>query len=153
MAAAGCQKDRHASIDVHTLYYCALATVVGFQSMFFWVFAKIYGMREGIVPQDPLFRSMMGIVSLEVGVMFGAALLIIGIGIGMYALGSWRATDFGELSTTHTMRFVIASGTAVLLGLQAIYSSFFMSLLEIRAMRRPVQELAGAGLLGLSCST
>jgi hypothetical protein len=38
--------------DVHTLLYASLAVVVGFQSMMFWVFAKVYGMRERIVPPD-----------------------------------------------------------------------------------------------------
>jgi hypothetical protein len=32
--------------DVHSLLYASLAIVVGFQSMTFWVFAKVYGMRE-----------------------------------------------------------------------------------------------------------
>ena len=43
------------TLDIHTLFYAALAVVVGFHSMLFWVFTKVYGMREGIVPPDPRF--------------------------------------------------------------------------------------------------
>ena len=45
------------TLDIHTLFYAALAVVVGFHSMLFWVFTKVYGMREGIVPPDPRFQS------------------------------------------------------------------------------------------------
>ena len=36
--------------DIHTLLYAAVAVIVGVQSIQFWIFGKIYGMREGIVP-------------------------------------------------------------------------------------------------------
>ena len=29
------------TLDIHTLFYAALAVVVGFHSMLFWVFAKV----------------------------------------------------------------------------------------------------------------
>ena len=84
--------------DVHTLLYASLAVVVGFQSMMFWVFAKVYGMRERIVPPDPWFRSLMSVVTLEAGLIVGAALLLGGLGLAVYALGTWGAERFGALS-------------------------------------------------------
>ena len=50
--------------DVNTLLYASLAVVVGFQSMLFWVSAKVYGMRERIMPPDPWFRSLMSVITL-----------------------------------------------------------------------------------------
>ena len=125
--------------DVHTLLYASLAVVVGFQSMMFWVFAKVYGMRERIMPPDPWFRSLMSVLSLEAGLIVGASLLLGGLGLAVYALGAWGAEQFGALSYPETMRLVIPSSTAILLGFQIIYSAFFVSILEIRASR-PVQE-------------
>ena len=127
--------------DVHTLLYASLAVVVGFQSMMFWVFAKVYGMRERIVPPDPWFRSLMSVATLEAGLIVGAALLLGGLGLAVYALGSWGAEGFGPLAYAKTMRLVIPSSTAILLGFQIIYSAFFVSILEIRASR-PVQGTA-----------
>jgi len=121
--------------DVHTLLYASLAVVVGFQSMMFWVFAKVYGMRERIVPPDPWFRSLMSVATLEAGLIVGAALLLGGLGLAVYALGSWGAEGFGALAYAKTMRLVIPSSTAILLGFQIIYSAFFVSILEIRASR------------------
>ena len=124
--------------DVHSLLYASLAVVVGFQSMTFWIFAKVYGMRERIVPPDPWFRSLMSVVTLEAGLIAGVALLLGGLGLAVYALGTWSAERFGALSYPDTMRLVIPSSTAILLGFQIIYSAFFVSILEIRASR-PVQ--------------
>jgi hypothetical protein len=38
-------------IDVHTMVYAGLAIVVGFQSVVFAVFTKIFGISEGLLPQ------------------------------------------------------------------------------------------------------
>jgi len=123
------------TFDVHTLLYASLGVVVGFQSMTFWVFAKVYGMREGIVPPDPWFRSMRALVKLETGLVVGVLLLLSGLGLAVYALGNWGAHGFGPLAFDETMRLVIPSSTALLLGFQTIYSSFFISILEIRGSR------------------
>jgi glycosyltransferase involved in cell wall biosynthesis len=121
--------------DIHTLFYASLAVVVGFQSMLFWMFARIYGAREGIVPSDPWFNSVVGVFTLEAGLLSGAAMLLGGIVLGFYALGSWGAENFGALPPDVAMRLVIPSGTLILLGFQTAYSAFFMSVLEIRASR------------------
>jgi hypothetical protein len=127
---------RHVSgitLDIHTLFYASLAVVIGFQSMVFWTFAKVYGEREGIVPQDPWFRSLISIFTLEVGLIIAAALLLLGIGLGIYAVSSWSAEHFGQLVATQAMRFVIPSGTAILLAFQTASAAFFLSVLEIRS--------------------
>jgi glycosyltransferase involved in cell wall biosynthesis len=121
------------TLDIHTLFYAALAVIVGFHSMLFWVFAKVYGMREGFVPPDPRFSAMMRLVTLEVGLIGGGVLLLVGLGLGVYALGAWQSTAFGPLSPERAMRLVIPSGTAILLAFQIAYGAFFLSVLEIRA--------------------
>ena len=125
------------TFDIDTLFYASLALVVGFQSMLFWVFVRIYGAREGIVPSDPWFRSIVGVYTLEAGLICGGALLLGGIALGCYALGSWNAENFGALSATAAMRLVIPSGTLILVGFQTASSAFFISVLEIRATRPP----------------
>lgn len=123
--------------DIHTLFYASLAVVVGFQSMLFWVFARIYGAREGIVPSDPWFRSIVSVFTLEAGLICGGAMMLGGIALGFYTLGSWTEENFGALSATQAMRLVIPSGTLILLGFQMASSAFFISVLEIRASRGP----------------
>ena len=128
------------TLDIHTLFYAALAVVVGFHSMLFWVFAKIYGMREGIVPPDPQFSAMMRLATLEAGLIVGGILVLSGLALGFYAIGAWGSVEFGSLSPEHAMRLVIPSGTAILLGFHVAYGAFFISVLEIRAARLPAHE-------------
>jgi glycosyltransferase involved in cell wall biosynthesis len=129
------QRVAGVELDIHTLLFASLAVVIGFQSMMFWIFAKIYGMRERIVPPDPWFRALLAVFPLEAGLVVGAALLLVGVGLAVYALGSWGAGRFGSLSPTDTMRLVIPSSTAILVAFQFIYGAFFVSILEIHASR------------------
>jgi glycosyltransferase involved in cell wall biosynthesis len=128
------------SFDIHSLLYGSLAMVIGFESVQFWIFAKIYGVREGIVPPDPWFRSVMRIASLEAGLMLGGALFVIGIVLAIFALSSWDAGGFGALRPSETMRLVIPSATAILLAFHIVYGAFFINLLEIRATRQTADE-------------
>jgi len=120
-------------LDIHTLFYASLAVVVGSQLIMFWMFARIYGAREGIVPSDPRFRSIVGVFTLETGLICAAAMLLGGVGLSVYALGAWGAEDFGPLHATAAMRLVIPSGMLILLGFQTASSAFFVSVLGLSA--------------------
>jgi glycosyltransferase involved in cell wall biosynthesis len=121
--------------DIHSLLYASVAIVVGFQSMQFWIFAKIYGMRERILPPDPWFRSIMRMATVEAGLIAGAVLLLVGLGLGAWAVGEWGATGLGALRPSETMRLVIPSATAILLAFQTVYGAFFIGLLGIEGTR------------------
>jgi glycosyltransferase involved in cell wall biosynthesis len=122
--------------DIHSLLYTAVAIIIGVQSIQFWIFAKIYGMREGIVPPDPRFSSLVtAVVRLEYGLIAGGVLLLLGLALGIYALGYWSVVGFGALNPEQTMRLVIPSAMAIILAFQIAYGSFFVSILEIRASR------------------
>ena len=121
--------------DVHTLLYASLAVVIGFQSMLFWVCAKIHGMREGIVPPDPVFTEKLRSATLEKGLIIGGLLLLAGLVLGIYAVSDWNAVGFGPLSPERVMRLVIPSTTAILLGMHTVYGVFFITILGIRSSR------------------
>jgi hypothetical protein len=122
--------------DIHTLLYAAVAVIIGVQSIQFWIFAKIYGMREGIVPPDPWFSSLTAtMVRLEYALIAGGILLLIGLGLGVYAVGYWGGVGFGALNPERTMRLVIPSAVAIILAFQTVYGAFFVSVLDIRASR------------------
>ncbi len=123
------------TLDIHSLLYAAVVVLIGAQSALFWVFAKKYGIREGMLPDDPLFAARLARLSLERGLIAGLLLLACGLGLGVMALGSWGGTGFGALRPADTMRLIIPSATLVLLGFQLIYGCFFISVLDIRSTR------------------
>jgi glycosyltransferase involved in cell wall biosynthesis len=124
------------TLDIHTLFYASLAVVVGFHSALFYLFARLYGMREGLVPPDERFLRMTGALTLEAGLLAGLILLLVGVGLAVVALSAWSQAAFGVLSPESAMRLVIPSGTCVLLAFQTAYGAFFLSVLEIRSRRR-----------------
>ena len=128
------------ALDIHTLLYASLAVVIGFQSILFWIFAKIYGMREGIVPPDPWFNSALKTITLDNGLIGGGLLIVAGLALAVAALGSWQSSAFGALLPSETMRLVIPSATAILLGFHMIYGAFFISVLAIRTTKRPLEN-------------
>jgi glycosyltransferase involved in cell wall biosynthesis len=123
------------TLDIHSLLYSAAAMLVGAQSVLFWLFAQQYSMREGMLPDDPAFRELIGRLSLEKGLISGALLLVAGVVLGVAALGGWGLGGFGNLAPEQTMRLTIPSATLILLGFQIAYGSFFISVLDIRATR------------------
>lgn len=126
------------TLDVHTLSYAAASAIVGYQSVLFWVCAKVYGVRERIVPPDPWFDRVAQQLTVERALMVGGGLLILGLGLGIVALGDWRDVGFGNLSPSSTFRLIIPSTTALVIAFQTIYSAFFVSILGIQTTRSPV---------------
>ncbi len=122
-------------LDVHTLLFAGGMMVVGFQAAMFWVFAKIYGAREGIVPPDPLFQKLVVAFTVERAGIAGVLMMLVGLVLGVVAVQSWTQMGFGPLSPQATMRYAIPSVMLIMLAFNLIYSAAFMALLQIRATR------------------
>jgi glycosyltransferase involved in cell wall biosynthesis len=119
-------------LDVHTLLYAAMAVLVGFQSVLFAVFSKVFAIAEGLLPPDRRLIRLFRVITLEVGLAVGAALLVAGLAGTLFPFLSWRSTDYGPLAPTHTLRVVIPAMLSVVLGSQVVFSSFFLSVLGMK---------------------
>jgi hypothetical protein len=118
--------------DVNTLLYAVAAVMLGYQLVVLAVFARIFGMTQGFLPEDPKLRSLLRYVTLEVGLAAGALLLAGGLAGAIYALVAWQSTSFGRLNYSHAMRVVIPSVALLVLGTQTVVLSFFLSFLGLR---------------------
>jgi hypothetical protein len=123
---------RGVTFGVHTLVYAALAVIVGFQSVIFAVFTKVFAINEHLLPEDPRVKKMFDYVTLETGLIVGSLLLVAGLAGSVYAFAIWGERNFGLLDPTKTLRLVIPSFTAIALGIQIILSSFFLSVLGLK---------------------
>jgi glycosyltransferase involved in cell wall biosynthesis len=115
--------------DVHTMVYGAAFVLLGFQSIAFAVFTKVFAISAGLLPADLNLNKLFRYVTLEVGLAIGAALIIIGVVISALAVGIWQSHHFGPLDYSHTMRMVIPAALFLILGAQTVFSSFFLSVL------------------------
>jgi hypothetical protein len=120
------------TLDVHTLVYAAAFVLLGFQSIAFAVFTKLFAISEGLLPPDPLLDRLFRYITLEVGLFAGAVMILCGLATSIYAVGFWEARHFGALDYPHTMRIVIPAALFLILGAQTVFSSFFLSVLGLR---------------------
>ena len=119
------------TFDVHTLLYASAAVFLGYLSVSYAIFAKIFTANEGLLPQDPRLNRFTSLIRLEVGILVGLALAVVGLAGSIWALSDWGARSFGPLDTSRTFRIVIPSVLALALGCHIVFSSFFLSVLGL----------------------
>ncbi len=120
-----------ATLDAHTLLTASLSVLLGSQLLQFSVFAKTFAVTEGLIPPDKKLSRLLKIMNLERCLLVGATLAVVGGGLLVVAISQWQAVRFGTLDYATTMRWVIPGVTLVALGCQAVFSSFFVSILRM----------------------
>jgi hypothetical protein len=126
------------TLDINTLAFACAATICGIQATAFSLFATVFGADAGLLPPSRLARRFAGLATFEVGMALGAVLLVVGLAAAGLAVGLWGRSSFGTLDPTVSMRIVLPSVTALILGAQFMFSSFFLSVLDLpnRGVRR-----------------
>ena len=120
------------TFDFYTLLYAVAAISIGYQSIAFGFFTKIFAIQEGLMPKDPRLDRVFRYVTLEVGLSVGATLVLVGLAGMAWALSDLGARSFGVLQSTPTLRVIISASLALTLGFQIVLSSFFLSVLGLR---------------------
>ena len=120
------------TLDVHTMLYAACASVAGMQLLTFAVFAKVFAVDQGILPETDRVRAFRRWFSLEVGLAIGTVCLVSGLALSVYSLLTWDRTSFGAMDPQSGMRIVIPALTFMLLGFQTLFSSMFLGVLALR---------------------
>ncbi len=123
---------RGLNLDVDTLAYGSACLLIGFHACAFAVSAKVFAISEGLLPRDVNFERWFRYVTLETGLGFGAACVLLGISIGGYDLWLWSRTGFGALLASQALRITLPSVTSIVLGIEIIFTSFFLSLLGLK---------------------
>jgi hypothetical protein len=120
------------ALDVHTLVYASGMIMLGYQACLFSIFTKLFGMNLQLLPPDPTFRRWIEVLKLERGLVLGI-LLVAGGAVGsIYAIANWSGTAFGPQQPQHLMRIVVPSLTAIIAGVETIFASFFISILQLK---------------------
>jgi glycosyltransferase involved in cell wall biosynthesis len=118
----------HAEIDLHTMLFGMMFTLTGTQIVSIGLFAKVFAFTERFARGQHSLERWLHRLTLENGLILGILLLVAGGSGALWVLGKWVASGFGPL---HDLRMVIVSALFFLLGVQVIFSSFFISMLGI----------------------
>jgi glycosyltransferase involved in cell wall biosynthesis len=130
-----------AFFDTNTLLVSSMAIILSFQLISFAAFTKIFAVSEGLLPEDPRLNRLFSVITLEVGLLIGFILTLSGLGLLIGALVHWANSGFGELSYPKSLRLVIPAVTSLILGVQVIFSSFFMSILGLKTKKQQSSQV------------
>jgi glycosyltransferase involved in cell wall biosynthesis len=120
------------ALNVHTMLYAATAILIGFQSVLFAVFTKVYAINVGLLPMEARLERLFRSIKLETGIVVGGILTLLGVLGTLLAVRGWAEVQFGSLDPSRVQRLVIPSMLALALGLQTVLASFFLSVLGLR---------------------
>ncbi len=118
--------------DVNTLLVASLMLLIGFQSIMFAVFSKVFSASIGLLPPDSRLEKWLRIINLERAIIISIGMMLIGVTMIGVAVNQWRLVGFGPLDYPQSLRWVIPGITLVALGFEWILASFFLSVLGLR---------------------
>lgn len=117
-----------AVIDVHTMLFGMVFALTGTQIIAIGLFAKVYSYAEQFAPKQRSLEHWLRRLRLEQGLAVGALITLFGAGGIVWVAYQWMSNDFGPLNE---FRAAIFFSLWFLLGVQIIFSSFFLSMLGI----------------------
>jgi len=120
------------TFDAQTLLYSAAAVILGFQGISFAVFTKVFAISEGLLPDDTKLSFSKIKPNLERGLILGALLVVAGLAFSVFSVWTWKRARFGGLDPAYTLRIIIPAVTSMIIGIQTVFSSFFLSVLGLR---------------------
>lgn len=119
------------TFDIHTMLYAAMFVVLGLAAIQFCVFTKIYAANTQYIPMTKSIERISKFTT-EQGALLGVILTIIGIIATVAALVVWSNSSFGDLNPGYVMRFTIPAFVLMQTGIQFIFASFFVGILNIK---------------------
>jgi len=101
--------------------------ILGYQIISLGIYAKTYMKSAGFIRSDKLVDKMAKLITFESGIMAGALILLGALLLGLSVLYSWIIGGFPAL-TSNTMVLALTLG---IIGIQTIFSAFFLSILLV----------------------
>jgi hypothetical protein len=128
------------TFDIGTLLYANAALVVGVQAVSFALLTKVYAMEEGFLPRDRRLDRAASWFGLEMGLLTGGALIVLGLLAAILSVNFWQDRSFGQLDAADSVRVIVPAVVGFILGAQVCLNSFFLSILGLGRRNRPVVE-------------
>jgi len=118
-------------LDIHSLLAASLLCLLGFQVIVLGLFTKSFAINQRLHPPSPWWSRIKRILQLEKSLLF--SLLVLGAGVAFLSLAvnDWRKASYGSLDPRVEMRKMIPGATLLALGIQSVFASFFLSILQL----------------------
>jgi len=112
--------------DIHPMIFGAFLTIIGLQTIIFGLQSKIYSKSIGLGNESKTLKFIDEYFTLEKGTLIGFAIFFIGFAILIYIFNTWLGVGFVQ-----QIKLMLAGMTLTVLGIQIIFSSWFLSMIGI----------------------
>jgi hypothetical protein len=119
--------------DINYMVLGSMLTILGYQVVVMGVQAKIFIVTQKLTSVSSRVEKAFHYFNLERGIVAGVALLSAGFGALVYVL---VRVAFQNYSALQQFRIALPGMTLVVLGVQTVFSSFFLSMMGSRAAGR-----------------
>ncbi|MCC6261459.1 MAG: glycosyltransferase family 2 protein [Anaerolineales bacterium] len=116
-------------IDFHTFIGAGTLTFLSINMISFATITRVYAYENNLLTTPPRFFSLFQYITLETGLLAGAAILSIGLVLIIRAL--LLSSNFEQIGFDASVRLVFGGSIAFISGAQIILSSFVLSMLGL----------------------
>ena len=116
------------NLKTHPLIIGSLMSITGYNIIMLWIYTKIYE-TEYLKEEHEFTKFLYKHFNLEKILLASIVLLIVGALPLISIFLNWLSSDFGDINK---MNQAIISLTIILIGIQTIFSGFFMSILGMK---------------------
>ena len=115
-------------LDIHTMALAMMLALVGIHIISIGLFVKVFCYTEKLAPNQKCLARWLKRVQLEHGLLLGAVLAAAGFAGDALMFSQWAAGGFGLLRPVRT---VFLCSLSLLVGVEVLFSSAFLSMLGI----------------------
>jgi glycosyltransferase involved in cell wall biosynthesis len=123
------------SLEVHFSALFALCALLGAQALMFGTFARTYAATLGLEPFTSFQRYVLEDFTLERGLLTGGVFFVFGFAVDVIILVDWLNHSMGTLDALRPSLYAM---TFMVLGVQVVFGSFFLTLFRMRVHAEPV---------------
>jgi glycosyltransferase involved in cell wall biosynthesis len=127
----------------HWMVPATLAAVFGMQMALLGVLSTTYAVQRGLYPPPRWHQWLLHRVSLEIGLLAGFGLALIGVGVEAQILFAWVHTGFGALGE---LRQAVYGLMWIMLGAEWTFNSFILGLMAQSVETIPEESAQPAAL-------
>jgi len=128
LISAGISKFGYINLGIHSMIASSLLAIVGYQLIFLGLAGKVYRAKMDM-RDDRITEFFTQKMSLEKGATIGLLMFLAGFVYTVYLVWNWIDSGFKDLPM---LSQDVLAFTLLVIGLQTIFSSFFLSMLSER---------------------
>lgn len=115
------------SLGIHSMIAASFMSIVGYQLIFLGLFSSVYGYLVGAIEYDRITKLIKEKITLERGILLGLFVFLVGFFYTLLILNKWISSGFRDLPLLNQDIFAF---TLMIIGLQTIFFSFFLSIMS-----------------------